>query len=44
MADTTPPDAAFPEGGLEIVARYVRHDGSRALAPNGRLKEFTAGR
>jgi len=37
MADTTPPDAAFLEG-LEIVARYVRHNGSRALAPSGRLE------
>ncbi|MEV8077878.1 hypothetical protein [Streptomyces pseudogriseolus] len=37
MADTTPPDAAFLEG-LEIVARYVRHNGSRALAPSDRLE------
>ncbi|MFH8470782.1 hypothetical protein [Streptomyces sp. NPDC017991] len=32
MADTTPPDAAFLEG-LELFARYVRTNGSRALAP-----------
>ncbi len=36
MADTTPPDAAFIEG-LEIFARYVRTNGSRALAPTERL-------
>ncbi|MGW0762514.1 hypothetical protein ACWD1Y_39600 [Streptomyces sp. NPDC002814] len=37
MADTTPPDAAFLEG-LEIFARYVRDNGSRALAPTRRLE------
>lgn len=37
MADTAPPDAAFLEG-LEIFARYVRDNGSRALAPSGRLE------
>ncbi|MCX4233525.1 hypothetical protein [Streptomyces ortus] len=37
MADTTPPDAAFLEG-LELFARYVRTNGSRALAPTHRLE------
>ncbi|MGW0331090.1 hypothetical protein ACWD0J_04280 [Streptomyces sp. NPDC003011] len=37
MADTAPPDAAFIEG-LEIFARYVRTNGSRAYAPSGRLE------
>jgi hypothetical protein len=37
MADTAPPDAAFLEG-LEIFARYVRTNGSRANAPNDRLE------
>ncbi|MFJ8158452.1 hypothetical protein [Streptomyces sp. NPDC094468] len=37
MADTAPPDAAFLEG-LEIFARYVRTNGSRALAPTDRLE------
>ncbi|MEU9157948.1 hypothetical protein AB0D59_47350 [Streptomyces sp. NPDC048417] len=37
MADSTPPDAAFLEG-LELFARYVRSNGSRALAPTGRLE------
>ncbi|MEV5440476.1 hypothetical protein AB0K80_31365 [Streptomyces sp. NPDC052682] len=37
MADTAPPDAAFLEG-LEIFARYVRDNGSLALAPSGRLE------
>ena len=37
MADTTPPDAAFLEG-LEIFARYVRTNGSRALGPTGSLE------
>lgn len=37
MADTAPPDAAFLDG-LEIFARYVRANGSRALAPTGRLE------
>ncbi|WP_460062163.1 hypothetical protein [Streptomyces sp. YKOK-I1] len=37
MADTTPPDATFLEG-LEIFARYVRINGSRALPPTGRLE------
>lgn len=38
MADTAPPDAAFLEG-LEIFARYVRANGSGALAPTGRLED-----
>jgi hypothetical protein len=37
MADTAPPDAAFLEG-LELFARYVRTNGSRALAPSDRLE------
>ncbi|MET7575288.1 hypothetical protein ABZT04_43580 [Streptomyces sp. NPDC005492] len=37
VADTTPPDAAFLEG-LEIFARYVRTNGSRALGPTGSLE------
>lgn len=37
MADTAPPDAAFLEG-LEIFARYVRTNGSRAHAPSDRLE------
>ncbi|MER7179969.1 hypothetical protein ABT404_10895 [Streptomyces hyaluromycini] len=37
MADTAPPDAAFLEG-LELFARYVRTNGSTALAPTGRLE------
>ncbi|MFJ2264700.1 hypothetical protein ACIOKD_41695 [Streptomyces sp. NPDC087844] len=37
MADTMPPDAAFLEG-LELFARYVRTNGSRALAPTDRLE------
>ncbi|MER6015440.1 hypothetical protein ABT151_33025, partial [Streptomyces bluensis] len=37
MADTAPPDAAFLEG-LEIFARYVRTNGSRAIAPTGLLE------
>ncbi|KUM99093.1 hypothetical protein AQI95_40610 [Streptomyces yokosukanensis] len=37
MADTAPPDAAFLEA-LEIFARYVRANGSRALPPTGRLE------
>ncbi|MBA2811168.1 hypothetical protein E0500_028135 [Streptomyces sp. KM273126] len=37
MADTAPPDAAFIEG-LELFARYVRTNGSRAIAPTGLLE------
>jgi hypothetical protein len=37
MDDTAPPDAAFPEG-LEIFARYGLDNGSRVLAPSGRLE------
>ncbi|MFD5536911.1 hypothetical protein ACFWIJ_03425 [Streptomyces sp. NPDC127079] len=37
MADTAPPDAAFLEG-LELFARYVRTNGSTALAPTCRLE------
>ncbi|MDH6221676.1 hypothetical protein [Streptomyces pseudovenezuelae] len=37
MADTAPPDAAFLDG-LEIFARYVRVNGSRAHPPTGRLE------
>ncbi|GAA2615635.1 hypothetical protein GCM10010304_81210 [Streptomyces roseoviolaceus] len=37
MADTAPPDAAFLEG-LEIFARHLRDNGSRALAPSSRLE------
>jgi hypothetical protein len=37
MADTAAPDAAFLEG-LEIFARYVRTNGSRAIPPTGLLE------
>ncbi|MEU1403170.1 hypothetical protein ABZ471_12540 [Streptomyces sp. NPDC005728] len=37
MTDSAPPDAAFIEG-LELFARYVRTNGSRALPPTGGLE------
>ncbi|MFJ3775032.1 hypothetical protein ACIPX0_25385 [Streptomyces sp. NPDC090075] len=37
MADTAPPDRAFLDG-LELFARYVRANGSTALAPTGGLE------
>ncbi|MFJ3802305.1 hypothetical protein ACIPSJ_39250 [Streptomyces sp. NPDC090088] len=37
MADTAPPDRSFLDG-LELFARYVRANGSTALAPTGGLE------